>query len=175
MRVIAVPGAWGFKGQLGKNEMTEEEKVMLLKNYRSFAFMAIANDVRGIIWYVWKQVGGGPIGVGLNTNERQQEVTKQICSEINIVMPGLLSTQRRSFMMSDTVDAMVCGDQNGKRFLIMANHSTEESKVEYTVDELVKVKKVRDAFGEEKTATIELNGGVISKTFAPYEVMVYNW
>lgn len=140
---------------------------------RPIAYTALANDARGIIWYPWKQAGGGPIGIGLNSDEKCKEVYKTLLPEIKGLFPGLLSTKRRTFRaMDDRICAMVCGTDNGKRFLIMTNPTGETIEVDFQVEELAKVKTVK-TYPDDKDVT--LDGGNVKCTFEPHGVLVYRW
>lgn len=145
--------------------------------FRANAYTAIVNGARGVFWYPWSQMGGGPIGVGLNKHENLQEELTRVTGEIKKIESGILATTRRSFRINDdAVHGMVCGGKNDRnRYLIMVNITDKEVNVKHTIDELVKVKKVGNPFVDEKARNIEITDGVISKDFGPYEVLVYNW
>ncbi|MCM8540562.1 MAG: hypothetical protein NE328_09825 [Lentisphaeraceae bacterium] len=139
------------------------------------AYDGLVHDVRGIMWYCWYQIGGGPIGRGLHNSEKHQKVVQQVCKEIKIMEAGLTSSMRRPFKVNNRINGYVCGDQSGKRFLIMMNHTDKAVDVSYIVDELSQINKVRDPFIKDKKMTIEIKGGLIKRTFKPNEILVYNW
>lgn len=145
------------------------------ESMRHVAYRALVHDVRGILWYCWSQIGGGPIGRGMHDSPPHQEVVKRVCAEIKIMEPGLLSTYRRPFKAADAVDGYVCGTEKGKRFLLMVNRTDKPVDVEIVVDELAKAGMVRNPFVEDKAFDIEIKGGVVAKQFAAKEILVYNW
>lgn len=146
-----------------------------LEVIRTNPYAALVHDARGILWYPWAQFSGGPQGIGLNKHPDRQEIIQKVCSEIRTMTPALTSTYRRPFKMDESVHAMVCGTKKGEMYLIMVNLTDKDVDVEYTVDELVKVKKVNTPFIDDDPENIELNDGIINKKFGPYEILVYNW
>ena len=140
---------------------------------RPVAYTALANDARGIIWYPWSQNGGGPIGIGLVKDEKCQEVYKKLLPEIKGLFPGLLSIQRRAFRAMDgKINALACGTDKGKRFLIMTNPTVETVEAAFEVEELAKVKGVK-TYPEESDVALE--NGTVKYTFKPHDVLVYRW
>ena len=168
----AVAAVGGRKATVAVLASFGEEKPEAM---RAGAYAALAHGTRGIFWYPWSQVGGGPIGAGIHNVPELQEAVAGIIAEIRRITPGLLSTVRRPFKAGDTVHAMVCGDQPGQRFLIMVNTAEEEADVDVVVAELARVPKAGKLFAGDKPETVGINGGRVLKRFAPREVLVYNW
>ena len=73
------------------------------------AWIAIVHDARGIIWYCWSQVGGGPSGVGIWDKPEKQAIYKELLPLIKTVQPGITSVQRRCFEAGD-LHGIVGGD-----------------------------------------------------------------
>lgn len=140
---------------------------------RPVAYTALANDARGLIWYPWKQAGGGPVGIGLGTDPACQKVLKDLIAEIKGLLPGLLSPNRRCLRpMEGKINAMVCGTDPGKRFLIMTNPTDERVEAAFDVDELAKAKTVKTYPAGEP---VELFKGRVVHIFQPHEVLVYRF
>lgn len=140
---------------------------------RPVAYAALANDARGLIWYPWKQAGGGPVGIGLGTDPACQQVLKDLIAEIKGLFPGLLSPKRRCLRpMEGKINAMVCGTDPGKRFLIMVNPTGERVEAVFDVEELAKVKTVKTYPGNE---AVDLFKGRVVHIFQPREVLVYRF
>ena len=118
--------------------------------YRAAFYTGLAQGLRGLFWYCWSQMGGGPIGAGLKHQPKSQEVFKSMFAEARTMYPGLLSTYRRPFKVSDKVYGMVCGRDWYSHFLLLVNNSAEPTEVEITVPELKGVGKVDVPFNLPK-------------------------
>ena len=161
---------------------------------RPLAYASLAHDARGIVWYCWKQAGGGPVGIGLHNSPAHQEEFRKLVAEIKTMSPGLVSTLRRSFE-EGAVHGMVCGDKAGSRFAVFVNVSGDPVEADIAVPELAKVKQARlpfepkvekrDAQGKavldkQGSAVLEeqpvaITDGRVQHRFKPYETRVYRW
>ena len=161
---------------------------------RPLAYASLAHDARGIIWYCWKQAGGGPLGIGLHNSLAHQEEFRKLVAEVKTLSPGLLSTVRRPFE-EGVIHGTVCGENSGNRFVILVNVSGEPVDADFAVPELAKVKQVRLPFApklEKQDAqgkvVLDKQGGAvleeqpvaiadgrIQRQFKPYETLVYRW
>lgn len=158
--VIVVP--WSY--------IHEKDRLHL---HRTIAYTAIANDARGIIWYPWKQAGGGPLGIGLVNEEENQKVLKEVLTEVKGTFPGILSTKRRCFRpMDGKLNCMVCGTERNNRFLIMVNPTAEKIEAEFEVEELAKIKEVKIYPSKE---AVKIDKGKITHTFEPNGVLIYRY
>ena len=161
---------------------------------RAIAYASLAHDARGIIWYPWSQAGGGPVGIGLRNDPKSQAEHRKLCAEVNVMLPGLLSTTRRPFE-EGAVHGMAFGAEANKRFLILVNTTNETVNADFAVPELAKVKQARlpfepkvekrDAQGKavvdkQGSAVLEeqpvaIADGRVQHRFKPYETRVYRW
>ena len=169
--VIAIPWA----------DMSQDTDLIPLQ-----AWTAIAHDARGIIWYCWKQMGGGPLGVGIHSNEVEQAVYKKLIGDIKKVVPALTSPVRRTFEIG-SVHGIVCGDKPRAHALVMVNTSeTETVEVDIRPPEMKHLKAVRHpleppepfkyAWGTRMEDPVrEIEKGRVQHTFKPREVLVWRW
>ena len=169
--VIAIPWA----------DMHEDMDLIPLQ-----AWTAITHDVRGIIWYCWKQMGGGPLGEGIHSNEVEQAVYKKLIGDVKKVVPALTSPVRRTFEIG-SVHGIICGDKPRAHALVMVNTSeTETVEVDIRPPEMKHLKSVRHplepdepfkyAWGTRMEAPVrEIEKGRVQHTFKPREVLVWKW
>jgi hypothetical protein len=156
--LICVPGVFGKE--------TPE-------SLREIAYLAIAHDARGLVWYPWCQTGGGPVGVGLKNSPEQQAVIKQLCSEIHAIEPALTSPIRHPFVSTDGKLHGICCVKPPQRYLLMVNTTPEklESDVVIPASENV-TQKFRDFFGK-RDDVLSVTSGKFRIALEPYETRVY--
>ena len=167
-----------------------------LQNLRPVAYAAIAHNIRGLYWYCWNQNGGGPIGIGLHKAPEAFDAYKSLLSEIRYLMPGLLSTTRRTFE-EGAIHGIALGapDAHGKRYLVTVNTTTNEVAADFVVPELRRVKKVYQPFlpkverlGKDGKPVknkkgevimderpLEIEKGRLTRTYKPWETYVLRW
>jgi hypothetical protein len=151
--VICVPGVFG-------KETAEE--------LRATAYIALAKDARGIIWYPWQQSGGGPQGIGLKNSPEQQEVIRTLCAEIKALTPALTSPQRTLFSSTDGKLHGIFCEGGGKDYVLMVNASPEKIVAGASVPENGTFK---DFFG--KSGEIEVKDGKFEISLEPYGTRVF--
>ena len=136
------------------------------------AYMAIVHDIRGIFWYCWKQVGGGPIGVGLNQYEESQRLFKETLTELRQLLPFLVTPNRRTFE-EGPVHGIVCANNApGKRIAILFNTTGETQKAAIRLPELANASQVADFFTGKPVSAY---GGIIRTELAPFDRLVLRW
>ena len=164
--------------------------------YRAYFYQGLAQGLRGFFWYCWSQRGGGPLGAGLARQPKAQKVFKSMFAEAKAMFPGLLSTKRRPFRIGDKVWGMVCGDQRGLRYLILANPTSEPVEISEEIPELKGLKQVAVPFAlpqvQKKNQkgdllfdskkrpvmidqTIPIENGVVRHSFPAFGTLVYRW
>ncbi len=144
-----------------------------LPQFRCMAYLAITHDARGIIWYPWRQQGGGPLGIGIANNPEQQKVLKQIIAEFKEITPALVAHERRMFKSTDgKVHALLCREEGDNYTLIMVNGKDESVEATLEIPELAGVTKITKVF-EKGEATPD--GEKLILPFAPYQTAVYRW
>ena len=162
---------------------------------RPTAYAGIVHGVRGIVWYPWNQRGGGPVGIGLHTNEPCQAAFKELLAELKGLMPGILSPNRRRFEEGD-IHCLYGDGGRGQHYLIMLNASEKEVTADFAVPELDRVGGValpiaplverKDKDGNVVTdkdgkPVMDRPGkkleksGFVKDTFKPFETIVYRW
>ena len=169
--------------------------------YRGVFYASVVHGVRGLMWYCWWQNGGGPLGVGLSSNQTPgvKEMFKTLNSEMKVISPGLLAVNRRMFEVGD-VHGMVCGDgARNCNFLILVNITDQPQEIDITVPELAKYKnfKVKEPFSPENKPRLGKDGkesidgwtgrvkvdekvtsikeGRVQYSFPAYGTLVYRW
>lgn len=136
------------------------------------AYMAIVHDIRGIFWYCWKQVGGGPIGVGLNQYEESQRLFKDTLTELRQLLPFLVTPNRRTFE-EGPVHGIVCANNApGKRIAILFNTTGETQKAAIRLRELANASQVANFFTGKPVSAY---GGIIRTELAPFDRLVLRW
>lgn len=163
-----------------------------IRDIRTSAYIAIAHNIRGLIWYCWNQAGGGPLGVGIHSKPERKECYKQLISEFNTLMPFLTSTDRRTFEEGDIHGIVLDG-----RCAMMVNVSDKEVEADFEIPE-IKKRRVKTAFLPlaPKVERKDANGNImkdrkgnplmvdpsyaiedfkIKRTFKPYETFVIRW
>lgn len=156
--VIVVPGVFG-------KETAAE--------LRATAYLSLANDARGIMWYPWSQTGGGPQGIGLKNSTEQQVVIKELCTEINALYPALTATSRVPFPSADgKVQAIHCS-QGKKEYLLLANGTTEKVESEMVIPGTqTKDREFRDFF-KKRNDVLPVTQNRFKVSLDPYETRVY--
>ena len=96
------------------------------------AWTAIVHGARGLIWYCWNQVGGGPRGVGIHSKPELKPVYKELIAQIKSVQGGLTATNRRYFEQGEVHGLEGGGGRRG-RFLILVNVNRSEAR-DYQVE-----------------------------------------
>lgn len=149
--------------------LTEDQP---LEHMRARAYIGIVHDVRGLMWYCWSQTGGGPVGIGLKSQPKNQANLKKVLAEINTFMPGLVSPGRRPFE-EGPVHGLVCpNNKHMNRFLILQNVSDQKVTTDFVVPEMAKAKEVRDAFTDKP---VDLQEGCVKLTLEPLGRAVLKW
>jgi|LSQX01.3.fsa_nt_gb hypothetical protein len=162
------------------------------------AWIAIVHDARGIIWYCWSQVGGGPSGVGIWDKPEKQAIYKELLPLIKTVQPGITSVQRRCFEAGD-LHGIVGGDHPGQRYLIVLNvnenaKAAPDAEGGLAIPELKGIRTVflpqqripkKDKDGKEmkdrdgktilEDAALTITPGIFSETLAPREVRIWRF
>lgn len=139
---------------------------------RHVAYAAIVHDIRGIVWYCWKQTGGGPVGIGLVREKDDQNAFKKFLPELKQLLPGLLSKDRRLFEEGD-IHGIVCTNRDPRqRLIVMMNVSDKTVDADFVISEIEKARKIKDAI-TGKPVVIEK--GVIKRKFKPFETLSLNW
>jgi hypothetical protein len=162
--LVCVPGAFG------KEETPEE--------MRATAYLALAHDARGIIWYPWAQAGGGPLGVGCKNSPAQQEAISNICAEVNALLPALTAPVRQSFASED--GRLRCLYMQGRpRCVLMVNGTPEKLETEARLPALTpgleKTNAKTKDFFKKREDVIEIKEGRFRVALEPYETRVYCW
>jgi len=156
--VICVPGVFGKE--------TDEE-------LRATAYLAIAHDARGIIWYPWHQMGGGPLGVGLKNSPAQQAVVKQLCTEIRALGPALTTPVRRPFASGDGKLHGICCEKLPQRYLVLVNATPEKIQAEATIPGAENVSQGFRDFFKKREDVLSVESGRFRIAMEPYETRVY--
>ena len=143
-----------------------------MEKRRSIAYLAITHDIRGFMWYCWKQTGGGPIGKGLVENPEDQAQMKELLAEIKTFVPALLSTGRRTFEEGFIHGIALPNNPRMKRYVIMQNITDKAVTTDFVIPELVKVKEVRNGLTDEP---FEIKEGRLITTIAPLDRLVLKW
>ena len=139
-------------------------------------WVPIVHGVRGIIWYCWTQMGGGPSGIGLGNHPEKHAIYKKVLARVKTVLPALYSTVRRPFEAGD-VHGIVCGTERGKRYAILVNvNEAGESSFEIELPEMKGWKNVLlvPEGGKDEPVTLE-KPGVLAGKLAPREVRIWRW
>lgn len=162
--LVCVPGAFG------KEETPEE--------MRATAYLALAYDARGLIWYPWNQMGGGPIGVGCKNSPVQQAAISNICAEVKELLPALTAPVRQPFASED--GRLRCLYLQGKqRCVLMVNGAPEKLEAEARLPALSPALEKANAnlkdFFKRREERLEVKSGRFRVALEPYEVRVYCW
>ncbi len=167
-----------------------------LRQIRAQAFVAVVHNMRGIIWYCWKQAGGGPLGIGIHDKPEAKACYKELLSDLRAIMPGLTSQVRRPFE-EGAIHGIVLGEPtaNGRRYLVLVNTSDQKVEADFAVPELARVKSVNLPC-ETKVGKKDKDGNVVKDkdgnpvmvedtraiehsrvryVFEPYSTLVYRW
>ena len=156
--VIVVPGVFG-------KETAAE--------LRATAYLSLANDARGIMWYPWSQTGGGPAGIGLKNSAEQQAVIKELCSEIRTLHPALTAPVRVPFQSGDgKLQGIYC--RNGSRqYVLIVNSTMEEIDSEATIPGDGRIDRtLQDLFGKREDK-LTITQSRLRISLRPYETRVY--
>lgn len=156
--VLCVPGVFGKEtaGEL-----------------RAAAYLALAQDARGLLWYPWHQMGGGTLGVGLHNSPAQQAVIRQLCAEIRALEPALTAPVRTPFASSDGKLHGLCCEARERRYLLLVNATPEKIEAEAAVPSTERVSQTfRDFFGTRDGA-LTVSSGLLHVSLEPYETRVY--
>ena len=156
--VICVPGVFG-------KETAEE--------LRATAYLALAHDARGVIWYPWNQMGGGPLGIGLKNSPEQQAVIKQLCSEINALEPALTAPVRYPFSSNDgKLHGILCV-RLPQRVLLLVNSTPEKIEAEAVIPGAENISKGFRDFFKKRDGVLSVTSGKFRIALEPYETRVY--
>ncbi len=162
--VICVPGSFG------KDETPEE--------IRATAYLALAHDARGIIWYPWEQVGGGPVGVGAKNSPEQQAAIASVCEDVKQLLPWLTAPVRQSFASEDgNLRCLYMRDQHA--VILMVNPTDQVLKAEAQLPpahpSAEKTKAKLKDFFKKREDVLEIKDGRFTVVLEPYETRVYTW
>ena len=157
---------------------------------RAMAYVAVAHNVRGIIWYCWNQTGGGPAGVGIHDKPKAKAEYRRVLAELRHAMPGLTSVTRRPFE-EGPVHGIVLGDPDaeGRRYLLLVNTADAPVEADFAVPELARQTTVFEPFpsaagqaggegardGAAPEAVRTLEAGRVRHAFEPYGTLMYRW
>lgn len=161
--LIMVPGVFG-------KETADE--------LRATAYLALAHDARGILWYPWKQSGGGTLGAGLKNSPEQQKIIAELCSEITALTPALTAPRRYPFASEDgKLRALLC-ITGGRKVLLLVNPTPEKLETQAVLPAaagLDKASAKAKDFFKKRDDVLELKSGRFHITLNPYETRVYAW
>lgn len=163
-----------------------------VRHIRASAYIALAHNIRGLIWYCWNQAGGGPLGVGIHSKPELKACYKELIAEFNALMPFLTSPHRRTFEEGD-----IHGIVLGGRCALMVNVADQEVDCDFALPEIKnrRLKSVylplapkverKDAKGTVMKdrkgnplmvdAPWAIDNFKIKRTFKPYETFVVRW
>ena len=140
----------------------------------ALAYAAITHDIRGFIWYCWEQVGGGPVGIGLNKDPKGQALIKELLAEIRTLTPGLTSPGRRTFE-EGALCGIVCPNQEEKkRLVVLFNSADEKLDVDVTIPELANQPACYDALTGKPLSCVSSEGRVTT-SLAPLSRLTISW
>ena len=141
--------------------------------WRCMAFLALTHGAKGIIWYPWNQIGGGPVGLGMHDKPELQKAAKRLISELKTLTPALTSTaEPRRFVEADgKLHGMVCFDLDNKRtYLLLANSANEPLSYTLEIPELPEsTAALKEAFSDH---TIPVTQRKISLELKPYDTKI---
>ena len=162
--LICVPGAFG------KEETPAE--------MRATAYLALAHGARGIIWYPWNQMGGGPIGVGCKNSPEQQTAISNICADVKALLPMLFALERQPFASADgKLQCLYCG-LSSQRCVLMVNSTPEKLEAEARLPAAYCMGnanvEIKDYF-KKRTDSVKVKDGRFHVALEPYETRVYGW
>ena len=161
--LICVPGAFG------KEETPTE--------MRATAYLALVHGARGIIWYPWNQMGGGPIGVGCKNSPEQQAAIAGICADVQALLPALFAPERQSFASADGKLRCLYCRASGRHTVLMVNGTPEKLEAEAHLPALWDEKaniQMKDSF-KKRNDTIDVKDGRFRVALEPYETRAYGW
>jgi hypothetical protein len=157
--VICVPGVFGKE--------TDAE-------LRASAYIALANDARGIIWYPWSQAGGGPLGVGLKSNPQQQAVIKELCTEINALYPALTAPHRVPFQSADKKLLGIYCSESSTHYVVMVNSTPNKIESEVVICQDTAINgELRDFF-QKNEDVLSIKESRFRIALEPYETRVFH-
>ena len=142
--VICVPGVFG-------KETAEE--------LRATAYLALAHDARGIVWYPWCQVGGSPRGIGLKNSPEQQAVIKQLCSEIDALGSALTTPIRYPLSSANGNLRGICCAKLPQRYLLLVNATSEKIETEAVIPGAENVSKEFRDFFKKRDDVLSVKSG----------------
>lgn len=140
---------------------------------RSAAYLALAHDARGILWYPWHQMGGGPLGVGLKNSPTQQAVIQQLCKEIAAFSPALTATVRHPFVACDGKLHGILLEGRAQRLLLLVNAAHEKMAAEVLLPGDAKGERTFRDFFRRRGDSLSVASGHFHIELAPYETRAY--
>ena len=137
------------------------------EDVRAMAYLGLTHGARGIIWYTWHD--GGYQGVMYYTETRK--TVTAVISEIRAISPALFAPTGRVEARSrdGNVHALLCGDDQSGRYLVLVNGSDEAVKTELAMEAL-KGASLEPLFGAPSAG---VSGGVVGLDFAGKATAVY--
>lgn len=144
--------------------------------WRSMAFLALTHGAKGLIWYPWNQVGGGPVGLGMHDHPELQKAAKRLITELKAISPALTSTiPARYFVEANgKLHGMVCFDVEKQTAYLLLTNPTQE-KLQYTLEipELEEsATTLKEAFSNQ---SIPVKQCEVSLNLEPYATRIYAW
>ena len=144
--------------------------------WRCMAFQALTHGAKGLIWYPWNQIGGGPAGEGMHDKPELQKAAKRLISELKTLTPALTSTVApRLFMEADgKLHGMVCFDTDAqKTYLLLTNSENQPMSYTLEIPELSESATIlKEAFCGQ---TVPVNKRKASLELKPYDTRIYVW
>lgn len=140
---------------------------------RAAAYLALAHDARGIFWYPWCQMGGGPAGVGLQNSPAQQAVVRQLCAEIRALTPALTAPDRRTFQSDDaTLHGLLCATAQ-QRVLLLVNGTPEKVENDVRLPGAEGENTDWGNFFDKDASLLTVRSGLFHIALKPYETCVF--
>ena len=132
-RPFIVPQAFG----LSPRQPTETPEWVRLESYAS-----IIHGANGLGFYCWKQVGTpADLRQGMGWNPPTAHAVKKIISEINVLHPALRVPGQKNLVSYDgNVHALLCGNAESGRYLILVNLLEQDVETELEVPGIAEMK-----------------------------------
>lgn len=140
-----------------------------MEHLRAMAFLSLAEGVKGIFWYCWKQVGGGKVGEGLVNSSECQERLKTLVGEIRPLTTALMAGGESFGVANTQVRGRIFGDAKTGRHLLLVNGSPDAAEVKVALPSLAKRRVGKTVVGD---AAVSVKGGVVEATLPGLAVVV---
>ncbi len=129
------------------------------EHLRCMAYLALSRDVKGIYWYCWSQMGGGKVGIGINTNPDLQTALGKIVEEMKALSPALLAGGTSFEVEGTAVLGRYFGNKKTGRYLLLVNGSSDAAEVKVELPKLAKRKVGKAVVGD---APVSVKSGVVT-------------